>query len=393
MIKTDFESISLKLAIFTTVVSFSTNSMVSNICEILSYFCWGLVFLSIFQRGKLSVDRFGWRLVGVYVLWYLLTKVLYAVGEYPSGGLGVVGYLPFCFVFYSIGKNYTAKAASVAQLVLVYTAAQIVLLLFLLPNIQAISSAYYLFSAKNQTGQMLGIGIILELFIIPRLDLKKSIKLLSFGCGVLSLFALLMVHSRTPVIGIAVTFIIYFITKKDKQKKDYLLVVFTVAAAFALIQYLGGVSFIKRLFGGVIETSGTDASLVLSGRLIFYQIAIQDLMKSPIWGVGAYAYIDSFLLNALRCGGFLLAVLLFPISYGKMLRTMVSVCRIRECEMVTSEDIYILGLLLKMLIPFYLILSLMEGYPPLGPGTTGFFFWILLGLWGKQKVMCIDKAN
>ena len=96
------------------------------------------------------------------------------------------------------------------------------------------------------------------------------------------------------------------------------------------------------------------------------------------------AYIDNFILNTLRCGGIILAILIFPIAYGKLLFSFLRAKRYVNNKTVTNGQ-RITSQILWGMIPFYLVISFMEGYPPLGPGSSLFFLWIMIGIFDTER--------
>lgn len=233
-------------------------------------------------------------------------------------------------------------------------------------------------------GQMLGIGIILDLFILPELFDGVSRKVVFYGLGTISLIALMLIHSRTPIIAIVVVSLITFIFKPDKEFKQYMHLLGIVIVACLVIHYMGGMEYIKELFSSSEYSDLQGADAMLSGRLGLWEIAIKDFLQNPLVGVGAWAYIDNFILNTLRCGGIILAILIFPIAYGKLLFSFLRAKRYVNNKTVTNGQ-RITSQILWGMIPFYLVISFMEGYPPLGPGSSLFFLWIMIGIFDTER--------
>ncbi len=381
-------NICIYLAIITAVLSFSINERLGNICSYLMYVFFFLTIMEIiFKSGKIiRVNRTVYYMVGVYIIWWILTKILYQTGVYMSSGIGVVGFLRYCIIFYILGLNLRIDNTGglIKKMSLSFAIGQMLLMVTLLPKVNEISTYFYQFGAKNQMGQMLGIGIILDLFILPELFDGVSRKVVFYGLGTISLIALMLIHSRTPIIAIVVVSLITFIFKPDKEFKQYMHLLGIVIVACLVIHYMGGMEYIKELFSSSEYSDLQGADAMLSGRLGLWEIAIKDFLQNPLVGVGAWAYIDNFILNTLRCGGIILAILIFPIAYGKLLFSFLRAKRYVNNKTVTNGQ-RITSQILWGMIPFYLVISFMEGYPPLGPGSSLFFLWIMIGIFDTER--------
>lgn len=371
------------LAVITSVLSFSANNTVSSLCSKLMYvfLVLSVVEVIIKSREIIKLNRTVYYMALVYAVWAVLSFIFYHAGIYPSGSLGIVIFLKYCIPFYILGLNIKSdeSGANVKKIILAFAAAQVIMMLTLIPELNTISAEFSQYNAKNQMGQMLGIGIVFEAFILPDLFSKGWQKAISWGIGAVSLVSLMIIHSRTPLIGIVVCAIISFISKKDKTGKDYFNAFAIIFILSSVIMYLGGPEYISELFSGSDQLDTGGANAFFTGRPEIWKEAFFDFLKNPITGVGAWAYIDNHILNTLRCGGVILAVLIFPIGYGKMFFTFkksidtINAVNPKGGQLVISQVVW------KM-IPFYFVISLMEGYPPLGPGSSLFFFWIVLGM-------------
>lgn len=378
----DIDNIITELAVVVTVLSFSPNNAIANICEMIMYALWGFVIILKICQQNFRVDNFAKGLIVFYLFWYALTQILYALEIYPSAGLGVVSYLPFCIIFYVVGMNYRLeKDDAVKRLVRAFVIGQIFLLVTLLPQLDAIQSDFYQYSAKNQMGQMLGIAVVFELLILNESYNNIFKKVFLWICSGFSLIALLIIRSRTPLIGLIVVLVAQFIWKKNKKALDYLYAACVViVCAIAIIQ-LGGIPYLMDLF-----EIGTGASMndLTSGRGDHFGIALREFWRNPIVGIGGYAYVDNFVLNVLRCGGLLLGMVLIPAVYMKLFSN-VSMARQKISLYDTRSDYGLVFRTLLCMSIFYFIISLMEGYPPLGPNTSVFFLWVIMGIGNKIK--------
>lgn len=385
--KGNIDNFITELAVIVTVLSFSPNMTVESICSLLMYGLWGLLLVIKICQRKFYVDSFVKGALFFFVFWYAFTRILYAIDVYPSAGLGVVTYLPYCTVFYAIGMNYQVdREGSIKRLVRAFVIGQIFLMITLLPYLDELQTQYYQFVAKNQMGQMLGLGIIFELLILTQIYQSLVKKVILWIASGFSLLALMIIHSRTPLIAIMVVVIFNFVLKKEKRKTDFLTIGGgLIVIGFVIIQ-LGGISYLQELFGMTENGSFND---ITNGRGSLFIIAIQDFLKSPIVGLGGYAYVDNFVLNVLRCGGLLLGIVILPLTYSKLFDS-IKIARQNIAIYDRKSDYGLIFNSLQSMTIFYFVVSLMEGYPPLGPNTSVFFLWLIMGI-GNQIVR--SKAN
>ena len=73
-------------------------------------------------------------------------------------------------------------------------------------------------------------------------------------------------------------------------------------------------------------------------------------------------------------------LLIFPITYGKFLNVLRYHYKLRKQDALpqVADDRMLLETSV-MLVIYYSLMSICEGYPPIGPGTSTFFLWIVLG--------------
>lgn len=366
-----------ELAVIVTVLSFSPESAIESISSLLMYSLWGFLLVVKACQQKFHIDNFAKGTLLFYVFWYAFTQVLYAANVYPSRGLGAASFLPYCVVFYVIGMNYQIdREGAIKRLVRAFVIGQIILMITLLPYLDELQTEYYQFGAKNQMGQMLGLGVVFELFILNQTYDGIVKKIVLWGVSGLSLFSLMIIHSRTPLIAVITVAIFSFVLKKEKSKKDFVTIGGVLLVATIAVTQLGGMAFLQDLFGIGSSNSFDD---VTNGRGTLYQMAIRDFLNSPFVGRGGYAYVDNFVLNVLRCGGLLLGIVLIPLAYTKLFNSI----KISRQELLIYDAKSDFGLTfntLQSMAVFYFVVSLMEGSPPLGPNTSVFFLWLIMGI-------------
>lgn len=372
------EEAALCLGIITTVLSFSANSNLSRICSILMYAFWGVWAVLSFSHQSVSISRKVIYMVSVYAFIWLLTQVLYLSGVYTTNGLGPAKYLIMCAAFYFFGNNIQRNSDIVKRIVFAYAFAHIVFtaLAFLL----LFRSGTY--TGKNMSGQALGIGIVLDFTIIPRLTKSSIGKVFFYFWGLFSLVTLWILHARTPFIAVLVVFLYLFFEKRRNLFAYFAFAIVILAFTVFFTRTKLGYEMIQTFLIGdlrykEVELSNTEA--IFSGRFDVYGIAFNDFFNHPFFGMGGWAYVDSFPIHALWVGGITHAILLIPFVYKQLFGCIIGFKK-RTCNMNNDSCDYSILSLAKYLSLFYITVSLMEGYPPLGPGASAFFIWIVLGM-------------
>lgn len=382
IMKIELEKYLVSFAIFTSILSFSPNTSISGICGKLMYVFWGVTLILKFFQSRMQLNQTVKYMFFTYALFFVLCYFFYFMGFYPSSGSGNAGNLGFCAIFYLIGYNYSWKEDVSINLILIMCTFAYLIITYtsFIMSIEIHNSVLW---SKNQLGQMLGSALIFEVIIIPRKLKNRIIKIFLYFSGAISLIALMNIRSRTPIIASLIVFITMFIAKKNKTRKDYGIAFLVIIAISLLILYMGGTDFLIELFD-LESDSEMNASESLnnmtSGRLDWYKLALQDFLSSPIIGIGAYAYIDSFFICTLRTGGILMAIFVLPFVYGKLYKEFKNSNKIINSKEDFDNNVIDVMYIVRCFTIYFFVISLMEGYPPLGPGTSVFLLWIFYGI-------------
>lgn len=382
IMKIELEKYLVSFAIFTSILSFSPNTSISGICGRLMYLFWGVTLILKFFQSRMQLNQTVKYMFFTYALFFVLCYFFYFMDFYPSPGSGGAGNLGFCAIFYLIGYNYSWKEDISINLILfmcIFAYLIITYTSFTMSNETQNSVIWN----KNQLGQMLGSALIFEVLIIPRKIKNTLIKIFLYFSGLISLIALMNIRSRTPIIALLIVFVTMFISKKNKTRKDYGIAFLVIIAISLLILYMGGTDFLIELFDLESDSEmNTSESLnnMTSGRLDWYKLALQDFLSSPIIGIGAYAYIDSFFICTLRTGGILMAIFVLPFVYGKLFKEFKKSGEIINAKEDFDNNVIDVMYIVRCFTIYFFVISLMEGYPPLGPGTSVFLLWIFYGI-------------
>lgn len=381
------------LAIIVSALSFCSNQSIANLCTMVMYGLWAVLAVLLFMTSDMRINYTLLYMLAVYLYAYILIKVLYLSGLYRTNGMGVAGYLLYCVVFYFIGYNLPCnrKKNIVYGMIISYIVAHIIFTLSLYVLLQDTRS-----ETKNMSGQIMGLGILLEILILPRITKNLIIRVLGYIFAVFAIFTLFDLHSRTPFIAIIVV-LVFAIFQKKRPFYVYLIFALSVYIVFMFVTTTekGYELFQEFIIGDHRYTSVeiTDADIILSGRPSLYVESIKDFLEHPLIGLGAWAYIDCFPINVLRSGGLLLGVFIIPYAYGKLFSVIFGFKK--NTTDIEKDDVrYVLFELAKYLSLFFVVISVMEGYPPLGPGASAFYLWISLGVRDSyiyEKNMNLDR--
>lgn len=367
------------LAILASALSFCPNPTISRISEMVMYGLWAAVAVLLIFSTKLKFNNTLLYMLAVYCFAYVFIQLLYLSGFYRTNGMGAVGYLLFCFAFYFIGYNFPLdrKKNIVYGMIISYVVAHVIFTVLIYVLLQGEKS-----DAKNMSGQILGIGVVLETLFIPKLTKNKIIRLLSVLFAVFSVFTLFNLHSRTPFIAMFVVLLFAFFQKKRPVYMYLLLFVFAIGVYIFFSSTAKGYELFQEFIIGDHRYESadiTDVDVIMSGRPSLYLESIYDILEHPIIGLGAWAYIDCFPINVVRSGGLIIGILVVPFAYSKLFS---SIFKYKiNTDGIDKDDVrHVLFDLAKCLSIFFTVVSLMEGYPPLGPGASAFYLWIVLGL-------------
>ena len=377
----------LSLAIICTLLSFSQYEATF---EPIMYGLWGLYALvELVPKHAIRFNRTIQYIVFIYGVWWLVRFCMVISGKYPpASSMGILGNVLICGIFYIIGNDDEVANNNVLWVMRAYLIGAMLLAIDLYRQVSMFQSSEERFGGKNAASQMLGLAALFGIALLQEFENKKQLRLLELLAGMTCLFVVFSLRSRTPLIAFFILFPTSIISGSAPVSSKVLKLVGTLLAVSIVVRYLGGFAYLEDLFSSYSSDKGkmidfsdfakdyNSANTLLSGRLGIYQVAIQDFLEHPLFGVGPFAYIDNFVLNILRTGGLALAVLLLPLTYGKMIRLYFSGRR----YIGQSDHAKMIVQISQVIISFYFIISLMEGHPPLGPSTSVFIFWIVIGM-------------
>lgn len=216
----------------------------------------------------------------------------------------------------------------------------------------------YTFMLKNSAAQIWSTGILIAVFLIDyetklqRIIGYVAIIYLVFLCGIS--------QCRTAILALGIVIIIYILLK-SKQRLLWLLLITLLGILIWNIPFTRG--FINQaLF--LTKYAGTDLNTFSSGRLDGWGRAIDNFVQYPFFGTGKY-YVDCSYISILTETGIFGFILIETIWLFRILTNLIYS---KGCN---------IGTFLLCITIFYFVESVLEGYPPFGPGVSSFMFWFL----------------
>lgn len=229
----------------------------------------------------------------------------------------------------------------------------------------------YAFTQKNSAAQIWGSAILLSLLL-----LKKQRKLSNAVWMCVDAYLIILIclcQCRTAILALAVVAVVYF-HKYIRNRAGW----FILAAVGALIVLRNErvVQFINQALM-ITKYRGTDMNTFSSGRLDLWENAFRTFTEHPVWGIGRY-YVDCSYLSVLAETG-IIGFCFIETIWAKR-----AISNFQNRRGLPEED-DCLGKCVSLLTVFYMIESLLEGYPPFGPGVSSFMFWLLSAIGDKLK--------
>lgn len=173
-----------------------------------------------------------------------------------------------------------------------------------------------------------------------------------------------LLQCRTAMLGtLAAVIFIEIVVKKKRLRTMFGVILGTTV----LLRNEKVQSFVQQAFL-IRQYTGRSLNDFSSGRLMLYKVAIDKFSLSPWIGIGDY-YVDDFFINALVEIGIL--------GGGVVVGFWIFVA-LRSLRLTIKNNDEIQKILGAMTV-YYFVTSLMEAFPPFGPGSCSFIFWLLQG--------------
>lgn len=338
------------------------NPLINNLTKLL----WLILFI-----GLLYKEQEIYKSLFVYVIPILLFDLLIIILEILSDGNYVfsrfVYPLHLCLFIVVIGsligKNITEK--KMIFFMKSYVISSFVLSFLIYKNyylgVNWINSMETIIVQKNGIALLFLTSLVILIF-------QKNIfnKYVKFSLLVyFSLFIIIM-KSRTVILGCFLLFIYYFfkISKKNKMR------IILLGSLFFFLMFnftnLIDMFIYNILFNNRIEY-GFNA--ITSGRQSHFSIFMENFRMHPIFGHGTF-YLESFPLAALLSYGIL----------GSSILLFISLLPIIEERKHNRSNMYHIKTILYALWVIMMVNGIFEELAPFGPGIKCYMLWLFTGL-------------
>ncbi len=223
----------------------------------------------------------------------------------------------------------------------------------------------YTFLQKNSAAQIWSTGILILLILIEYQTVKQRVA--GYLCAAYLLLLCGISQCRTAILALGIVLVCYIVSK-SRHKIRWMGLVLVVAL------FLWNNSVTRRFIDQALlltKYAGADMNTFSSGRLDGWDRAISSFVQSPFFGCGRY-YVDCSyisILAELGIVGFFIVELIWIMRAVGNFKNSVS----------EKQKTFLFCLTI-----FYIIESLLEGYPPFGPGVSSFMFWFLSAAYDNE---------
>lgn len=335
--------------------------------RIINYFMWPVtgILLMVSQKGIIGKTTIGLFYVFLEIWIFLLCALCTMITGKSYLECGVLKILILPLFMYWIGiqinDSFFLKKIFKGYIVAAIVLATYIYMIYI-PSFSTWSvNEVYLYGSKNSAAQIFSSAALLALYNETKKKSENALKLLAAGYLIL---VTALLQCRTAMLGtLAAVIFIEIVVKKKRLKTMFGAILGTTV----LLRNEKVQSFVQQAFL-IRQYTGRSLDDFSSGRLTLYKVAIDKFSVSPWIGIGDY-YVDDFFLNALveigiLGGGVVVGFWIF-----------VALKNIRATIKKNEEIQKILG----AMTVYYFVTSLMEAFPPFGPGSCSFVFWLLQG--------------
>lgn len=334
-----------------------------------------LVYGGIKHRKSIFFGRMSVAFLAIYVIFGIYCFVCFFVTGVTGYVTGFFQLLSKSLLMYLVGivtySSIENASASIRFILRFYCVCAFVYSAWALANYFPgfgawMSSMEYLFASKNSLGQICGVGSLI--LICLALDKGDScFRVAQLIGGFALLIVALLFQCRTSVLGVALGVLFLMVIKK----KRIALVVILCLAVFCVCLSPSLQSMLEHAFRLDRVSTGGDLS---SGRLDYWADALVTLREHEIFGIGSF-YVDNMYINLLVNVGVIGSVIVLAIWFSRLC---INFARSMRGGVSSNRQKWLTELVASLSV-FYIVESLLEGYPPFGPGACSFMFWMLCG--------------
>ena len=335
--------------------------------RIINYFMWPVtgILVMVSQKGIIGKTTIGLFYVFLEIWLFLLCALCTMITGKSYLECGVLKILILPLFMYWIGIQVN-DSVFLKKIFKGYIVAAIVLATYIyvvyIPSFSTWSvNEVYLYGSKNSAAQIFSSAALLALYNETKKKSENVLKLLATGYLIL---VTALLQCRTAMLGtLAAVIFIEIVVKKKRLRTMFGVILGTTV----LLRNEKVQSFVQQAFL-IRQYTGRSLDDFSSGRLMLYKVAIDKFSLSPWIGIGDY-YVDDFFINALVEIGIL--------GGGVVVGFWIFVA-LRDLRLTIKNNDEIQKILGAMTV-YYFVTSLMEAFPPFGPGSCSFVFWLLQG--------------
>ena len=341
------------------------------------YISWVIllaIYIIIFRHGIIMTGQAKvlTSMAVIIFVWRIILVILGRMESFPQLGTLVLIDLA-AFLFGTWIADLNAKDKTLAKIMVFYSLAVGILAIYLMityfPSIGAwFNSVVYQYSAKNSAAQLLAQAILFMLFLYPSAQIKVPAvigQIVRYGVIGISVITIAFLRCRTAILALGVCALYYIFRLGGKKRVIYfavLLLLGIVVVTFAPLREFVASALLLNKYG---QNSTLDQ--FSSGRLSYMDVAIDTWMEHFWLGVGRIM-VDCNPLALLADSGVLGAIpyYIFWLSTVKL-------------NVFRRSSYNHFNQVIQLLTVYYCVSSLLEGYPPFGPGVCVAPMWLLSG--------------
>lgn len=328
----------------------------------------------ICSRHRLLIARQARILIVMVAIIYIWRIILMALGQATAlpqlGTMLLIDVAAFLCGGWLV--NSGTDDSSMAKILIYYSAAvgffSIYLFRTYFSSIAAwITTTFYQYSSKNSAAQLLVQAVVSLIFLFPAIYKKRIpvfAQIFRFGVAGMLLIVIGLLRCRTAMLALAVGTVYNILRWGKKRRILYVIIILLLIMMVLIIEPIR--QFVESAL--LLNKYGSDATLdqFSSGRLTNFKNTLEVWKTHPWIGVGKIL-IDCNPLALLTDSGVLGAIPYFVFWFSTVKTNL-----LREGSNPFNKAIQFLTI-------YYCVSSLLEGYPPFGPGVCVAPLWLLSG--------------
>ncbi len=342
----------------------------SGSTQLVTYFCWGCIFLGCLLQKRLQITLKALNIIIVFAVIIMISMfsgvvagIDYSATRIHDNLIISVGIF-FIASFIQLRDMDDMNAVYRSYIVSATILAIVIYFDYFQSSGFDFESTIYEYGSKNSSSQIVLTAIVLSIF-----DLRaksKVWKLANWACICINMVVLLLMRSRASIIGIALVVVMILLDKDiDKRIRQ---IVLAASAVFVCLLIFNGELYDtiinKILFASRDRTDLDDLS---SGRYSQWTEFPRLFAENPFFGKGRFK-IESFPLSVLVQYGLLLGVPIILLGIYPFVHALKRRAQGKHFQ------------ILMVISAVYLLNGVFEELSPFGPGVKCYFIWMMLGI-------------